>query len=88
VSQFEIRTLDAGSLRRDLPAMLSDMDTQKTTLERAFDMARTGGDERLSDLIGRLNREGYDGRQVQGPILKRQLSNLIKEAKIARANRS
>ena len=67
--------------------MLSSMDTQKTTLERAFDMARTGRDERLSDLIARLNREGYDGRQVQGPILKRQLSNLIKEAKIAHANR-
>ena len=67
--------------------MLSGMDTQKTTLERAFDMARTGRHACLSDLINCLNREGYDGWQVTGPVLKKQLSNLIKEAQIVHANR-
>ena len=67
--------------------MLTGMDTRKNTLERAFDMARTGRHARLSDLIDCLNREGYDGRQVSGPVLRKQLSNLIKEAKIAHAHR-
>ena len=57
------------------------MDPRKNTLERAFDLARAGRHTRLSDLIDCLNREGYDGWRVDGPILKKQLSNLIKEAK-------
>jgi len=57
------------------------MDPRKNTLERAFDLARTGRHARVSDLVDYLNREGYDGWRVDGPILKKQLSNLIKEAK-------
>lgn len=57
------------------------MDSKKTPLQRAFEMARSGACVGLADLIRDLNREGYDCRQIEGPSLKKQLSTLIKERK-------
>ena len=57
------------------------MDSKKTPLQRAFEMARSGACMGLADLIRDLNKEGYDCRQVEGPSLKKQLSALIKERK-------
>jgi hypothetical protein len=56
------------------------MDANKTTIERAFDLARSGACRRIGDIVARLDREGYDGRQIHGPVLKKQLVRLIKEA--------
>jgi hypothetical protein len=68
--------------------MLSGMDTHnKTSLERAFDIARSGECIGVVDLIRRLKDEGYESRQIEGPHLKKQLARLIKEAKSTHANR-
>ena len=52
-----------------------------TTLQRAFDLARFGRFATLTDLVKTLEREGYLVSQIQGPFLKRQLTNLIKAAR-------
>ncbi|WP_018405938.1 hypothetical protein [Methylocystis rosea] len=56
------------------------MRTSITTLERAFVLARSGNCGSIDNLIRRLDREGYNGRQVLGPVLRKQLRDLIKEA--------
>ena len=52
-----------------------------TALERAFQLARSGNVVGLSDIIASLNREGYHANQIEGPLLKRQLADLIKAAR-------
>jgi hypothetical protein len=54
---------------------------QKTVLERAFDIARSGRCINVGDLIKRLHQEGYDTSQIEGNQLKKQLLRLITEAK-------
>jgi hypothetical protein len=61
--------------------MLSDMDHRITALERAFELARSGQVSRFSEIIEGLRGEGYSANQVQGPILRRQLVDLIKAAR-------
>ena len=56
------------------------MPTSMTTIERAFFLARFGECTRVDDLIKRLDREGYDGRRIQGRLLRKQLRDLIQEA--------
>ncbi|TLG71258.1 hypothetical protein FEV16_16460 [Methylocystis sp. B8] len=51
-----------------------------TTLERAFILARSGECSCVAALVRRLDREGYDGHQIHGPLLRRQLRDLIQEA--------
>jgi hypothetical protein len=68
--------------------MLSSMDMHKTALERAFDIARSGGCLGIPDLIKRLDQEGYQSHQIDGPHLKKQLASLIEEAKSAHSNRT
>ena len=68
--------------------MLCGMDTHKTTLERAFDIARSGGCVGVADLVKRLKLEGYNSRQIEGPHLKKQLAHLISEAKSAQPKRN
>ena len=55
------------------------MDPYKSSLERAFEMANAGECETVASVIKRLNKEGYDGNQVQGRTLVHHLSTLIKE---------
>jgi hypothetical protein len=60
--------------------MLSGMNHRATALERAFELARSGRLRRTEDIIASLKREGYSTEQLQGPSLRRQLSDLIKAA--------
>jgi hypothetical protein len=53
------------------------MDTNKTTLERAFELAQSGQCADLQKLILRLKAEGYKPSQVVGPLLRKQLMQLM-----------
>jgi hypothetical protein len=57
--------------------------SNKTAIERAFDLARSGECSCILDLTQRLDREGYHCKQIYGPLLKKQLTSLIDEAKNA-----
>ena len=59
------------------------MHANKTTIERAFELARSGACGRVGEIIARLEREGYDRRQINGPVLKKQLARQIEEARKA-----
>jgi len=52
-----------------------------TAVERAFQLARSGRVAGLAEIATSLNREGYYANQIEGPVLKRQLTNLIKAAR-------
>ena len=56
------------------------MAIQPTSLERAFQLARSGQFSSLEDIRLQLNREGLNPRTVVGPLLRRQLRDLICEA--------
>ena len=56
------------------------MAIQPTSLERAFELARSGQFSSLEDIRLQLDREGLDPRTVVGPLLRRQLRDLICEA--------
>jgi hypothetical protein len=60
---------------------LSSMDQKMTAVERAFQLARSGSVAGLAEITTSLNREGYYANQIEGPVLKRQLANLIKAAR-------
>ncbi len=51
-----------------------------TTLERAFQLARSGKVAGLTDIMKSLKRDGYSAIQIEGPLLKRQLADLIRAA--------
>ena len=68
--------------------MSSGMDSRITALERAFQLAKLGQVATLSDLLGTLKRDGYSVSQIDGPVLKRQLRELIKAARPDMAGRS
>ena len=56
--------------------------TQRTTaLEHAFEMAKSGRFARVSEIIRSLEQHGYDGGQIYGRLLRRQLNDLIKAAR-------
>jgi hypothetical protein len=55
-----------------------------TELERAFQLARSGRVAGLTDIITTLKRDGYSASQIEGPLLKRQLADLIKGAPAGR----
>lgn len=56
------------------------MAIQPTALERAFELARSGQFSSLEDIQLQLDREGLDPRTVVGPLLRKQLRDLICEA--------
>ena len=56
------------------------MSSQPTSLERAFELARSGQFSSLEAIRLQLNREGLNPRTVVGPVLRRQLRDLICEA--------
>ncbi len=68
--------LDGAEGRRPTPVM--------TTLERAFALARSGEVSKISEIVESLRRDRYDTRQLEGPALRRQLTNLIKAARAER----
>ena len=59
----------------------SAMELRKLAIERAFEIARGGTCVGVSDLVRMLGKEGYDSRQIEGRHLKKQLSELIRQAK-------
>ncbi len=48
-----------------------------TTLERAFELARSGDCQSIQEIRERLRAEGHIDSQVTGPSLMRQLRDLI-----------
>ena len=61
--------------------MVSGMDYRMTTLERAFQLARSGQVSGLSEIVEALESEGYSANQIEGPALRRQLTGLIDTAR-------
>ena len=53
-----------------------------TALERAFELARSGQVSKVSEIVESLRRDRYDTRQLDGPSLRRQLTDLIKAARL------
>ena len=51
-----------------------------SVLERAFELAKTGRFNSVSELQTALSAEGYVSSSVIGPALRRQLLTLIREA--------
>lgn len=57
------------------------MTIQKSALERAFEIARTGAYDAVADIRRQLNREGFDARQLEGRTLARQLLDASRAAR-------
>jgi hypothetical protein len=57
------------------------MDHRMTTLERAFQLARSGRVSGLSEIVAAIRAEGYSANQIDGPVLRRQLVDLVKVAR-------
>lgn len=58
--------------------------TRQTIMERAFELARDGECHNVGDIKSALAKEGYSQVEAhfEGPSLKRQLSALIRAAKL------
>jgi hypothetical protein len=57
------------------------MNGNKTSLERAFDLAISGTCLYLTDIIQHLKSEGYSIDQLEGASVRKQLVGLIEKAK-------
>jgi hypothetical protein len=62
--------------------MLHVMDHTITALERAFQLARSGGYASVPDIKKQLSIEGYSVAQIIGGTLMKQLAALIREARV------
>lgn len=58
------------------------MDQNKTALERAFELARSGRFQTVTELKKLVIREGYQASQLEGSQLSRQLAALIRESNV------
>ena len=56
------------------------MEFKKTSLERAFELARSGKCLAIRDIAFQLHAEKYDISHLEGPALRKQLVELIEEA--------
>jgi hypothetical protein len=50
-------------------------------LERAFQLARSGTVKDTTEIREQLDREGYNSAEINGPMLRKQLLDLIHAAK-------
>lgn len=75
------RLIDPRLVRASNCGYALRMDQKMTALERAFQLARSGSVAGLTEIVASLNREGYSAKQIEGPLLKRQLARLIKGAR-------
>ena len=57
------------------------MDQNFTSIERAFQIAKSGSCESITDLKKLLKTEGYSTDQIEGRMISKQLATLIKGAK-------
>ena len=62
--------------------MLNAMDPNKSALERAFELAKSGAVKSVSELRTKVSREGYSASQLDGAALGRQLRNLIRAHRV------
>jgi hypothetical protein len=53
----------------------------KTTLERAFELAKSGKVASISELRQQLHAERYDTSQINGPALGRQLRGMMRKSR-------
>lgn len=60
------------------------VDRNATALERAFELAESGSHPTVSSIRARVSREGYDGRQVEGRALSKQLAELSAPGRLHR----
>lgn len=74
------RALELGAA---VPAsyMPDTMDPDKTTLERAFEIAATGAPTNVADIRAQLRAEGYDSQKIEGRSLIAQLRRILEKAK-------
>ena len=56
------------------------METQKTSLERAFELAQSGKYLKVTDIKSQLAKERLAAEQISGSSLLRQLRQIMKEA--------
>jgi hypothetical protein len=61
------------------------MDHNKSVLERAFDLAKSGEHETTETIKRQLAKEGYSAGQIFGPSLHKQLRGLIAAARESKA---
>lgn len=60
---------------------MGSMSLPPTTMERAFDLARSGQAASVQEIRAVLRAEGLDHLQIQGPSLLKQLRAIIAEAR-------
>lgn len=53
-----------------------------TALERAFELANSGSCESVADIKKALKTEGYSDQQITGRTLGKQLTELIRRARV------
>lgn len=61
------------------------LELRPNTIERAFELARSGTVTRFQDLVSRLRREGYVdvSRQLDGPLIRKQLRDILLSSRAA-----
>lgn len=60
---------------------MTSMPRPISSVERAFELARSGNARDVEAIRRQVAREGYDGEHIYGLALSRQLRVLINEAK-------
>jgi len=75
IGYLEIRTHGTDGQRC---AFNKTMDTQLTTLERAFQLAKSGGCKTIEELKRALRTEGHSTTHIIGRSLTKQLRELMK----------
>lgn len=60
--------------------MLSAMKPNTTSLERAFELAKSGQYLTMDHIRTKLKAEGYDFRQLEGRVLSKQLVEIMQNA--------
>lgn len=66
--------------------MLVAMNSQKTALERAFELAESGNCDSIDELRKQLKSEGFSLAQLIGASLMKQLREVIRTARSADSN--
>jgi hypothetical protein len=59
------------------------MDTRPTSLERAFELAKSGQCATVEEIRKKLKAEGLVASQIEGKMLFKQLRDLMEAAKKA-----
>ena len=54
------------------------MDSYKSALERAFELAETGNYKSVEEIRRRLSQEGYFTHQILGRTLSQQINKIIR----------